>query len=50
MTFDYDVLIVGAGPGGIFSAWELAKKSALRVGVLELGRELEQRRCPIDGK
>ena len=50
MTFDYDVLIVGAGPGGIFSAWELAKKSALRVGVLELGRPLEQRRCPIDGK
>ena len=50
MTFDYDVLIVGAGPGGIFSAWELAKKSELRVGVLELGRPLEQRRCPIDGK
>ncbi len=50
MTFDYDVLIVGAGPGGIFSAWELAHRSSLRVGVLELGRPLEQRRCPIDGK
>ena len=50
MTFDYDVLIVGAGPGGIFSAYELAHSSDKRVCVLELGRPLEQRRCPIDGK
>ena len=50
MTFDYDVLIVGAGPGGIFSAYELSRNSDKRVCVLELGRPLEQRRCPIDGK
>ena len=33
----YDVVIIGAGPGGIFSAYELAKKSKLKVAVLEEG-------------
>ncbi len=48
---DYDVIIVGAGPGGIFTAYELMKGNpALKVGVFELGRELAQRKCPIDGK
>ena len=47
----YDVLIIGAGPGGIFSAWELVKqKPSLRVLVLEAGTPLDERRCPIDGK
>ena len=45
---NYDVIIVGAGPGGIFTAYELAK-SKLKVAVFELGRPLEQRKCPIDG-
>ena len=44
----YDVIIVGAGPGGIFTAYELAK-SDLKIAVFELGRPLEQRKCPIDG-
>ena len=47
---NYDVIIIGAGPGGIFSAYELAKKSGLRVGVFETGHRLEKRFCPIDGK
>ncbi len=48
---DYDVIIVGAGPGGIFSAYELANADAgLRIAVLELGKALDKRRCPIDGK
>ena len=47
---DYDVIIIGAGPGGIFSAYELAKKSGLRVAVFEAGHRLEKRFCPIDGK
>lgn len=48
---DYDVIIVGAGPGGIFSAYELMQKSPdLRVAVFELGAPLERRKCPIDGK
>lgn len=47
----YDVIIVGAGPGGIFSAYELMKKSSdLKVAVFESGHELSKRHCPIDGK
>ena len=45
----YDAIIIGAGPGGIFSAYELAKKSGLSVGVFEAGHRLEKRFCPIDG-
>ena len=48
----YDVLIIGAGPGGIFTAYELVTKSErpLKVGVFEMGRPLEKRKCPIDGE
>ena len=47
----YDVIIVGAGPGGIFSAYELMKKrSDLKIAVFEAGFPLEKRHCPIDGK
>jgi len=45
----YDVVIVGAGPGGIFAAWELIHKSNLKVAVFEAGHELSKRKCPIDG-
>ena len=51
MEKNYDVVIVGAGPGGIFSAFELTqKKPELRVAVIEAGHPLEKRRCPIDGE
>ena len=47
---NYDVIIIGAGPGGIFSAYELAKKnSELKIAVFEAGFELAKRKCPIDG-
>ena len=47
----YDVIIIGAGPGGIFSAYELMKKAPdLKVAVFEEGNTLEKRKCPIDGK
>lgn len=47
----YDVLIIGAGPGGIFSAYELMKLNpSLKVAVIEGGHPLEKRKCPIDGK
>ena len=47
---NYDVIIIGAGPGGIFSAFELVKqKPELKVAVFESGHSLEKRRCPIDG-
>ena len=46
----YDVLIVGAGPGGIFTAYELLEKRPdLRIAVFEMGNELKKRHCPIDG-
>lgn len=48
---NYDVIIIGAGPGGIFSAYELVQKCPdLRIAVFEAGNPLEKRRCPIDGK
>ncbi len=46
---NYDVIIIGAGPGGIFSAYELANKSDLKIAVFEAGSELSKRHCPIDG-
>ena len=42
----YDVIIVGAGPAGIFSALELTAKNNLNVLVLDRGQELDQRKCP----
>ena len=47
----YDVIIVGAGPGGIFSAYELMTKApSLKIAVFEAGNELSKRKCPIDGE
>ncbi|MBQ7999818.1 MAG: FAD-dependent oxidoreductase [Ruminococcus sp.] len=47
---NYDVIIIGAGPGGIFSAFELIKlRPELKIAVFEAGHELKARRCPIDG-
>jgi uncharacterized FAD-dependent dehydrogenase len=47
---NYDVIIVGAGPGGIFSTYELMQKNpGLKLAVFETGASLEQRKCPIDG-
>ena len=46
----YDVMIIGAGPGGIFSAYELTRHNPnIKVAVFEGGHELKKRRCPIDG-
>ena len=47
----YDIIIVGAGPGGIFSAYELSKLNPnLKIAVFEAGYPLSKRHCPIDGK
>ena len=46
----YDVIIIGAGPGGIFSAYELKRLNPeLKVAVFEAGHPLAKRHCPIDG-
>ena len=47
---NYDVIIIGAGPGGIFSAYELTSKNKnLKIAVFEAGHALAARHCPIDG-
>ena len=47
----YDVIIIGAGPGGIYAAYELTKKNEkLKIAVFEAGYPLEKRKCPIDGE
>lgn len=46
----YDVIIIGAGPGGIFTAYELIQQEKnLKIAVFESGHALEARKCPIDG-
>ncbi len=46
-----DVIIIGAGPGGIFSAYELTKlRKDLKIAVFEAGHTLAKRHCPIDGE
>lgn len=47
MQNSYDVVIVGAGPAGIFAALELAG-SGLAVAVLEKGPALAERTCPAN--
>ena len=48
---NYDVIIIGAGPGGIYAAYELMQLNKnLKVAVFEAGHSLEKRHCPIDGK
>ncbi|MBQ8428648.1 MAG: FAD-dependent oxidoreductase [Clostridia bacterium] len=47
---NYDVIIIGAGPGGIFSAYELEKLCpSLKIALFEAGNPLNKRCCPIDG-
>ena len=48
---DFDVIIIGSGPGGIFTAWELARlNEKIKIAVFETGGRLEERKCPIDGE
>jgi len=44
----YDVIIVGAGPAGIFSALELLeKKKDAKILIIEKGKDIDQRKCPM---
>ena len=47
---NYDVIVIGAGPGGIFSAYELLERCPeRRIAVFEAGHPLSNRQCPLDG-
>ncbi len=45
---DYDVVIIGAGPAGLFTAYELiTKNSKLNILLLDQGRFAHNRNCPM---
>lgn len=45
---DYDVIIVGAGPGGLFCSLELSTKSKMKVLVIDKGHDAMGRKCPLN--
>lgn len=47
----YDVVIIGAGPAGLFSAYELiTKNKKLKIALLDKGSSVEHRICPMNKK
>ena len=47
----YDLIIVGAGPSGLFTAYELITKNKdLKVTILDEGRVVKTRVCPMNKK
>lgn len=47
VVHNFDVIIVGAGPAGIFAAMEIVSNSDLKVLLIEKGKTVQKRSCPI---
>ncbi|MDD7735979.1 MAG: lycopene cyclase family protein, partial [Bacillales bacterium] len=51
MQTKYDVIVVGAGPTGIYSTYELIKKKpGIKVLLIDKGMDIYRRNCPILNK
>jgi uncharacterized FAD-dependent dehydrogenase len=46
-SYDYDVIVVGGGPAGLFAAYYLSEHSSLKVLLIDKGKAPQKRRCPI---
>ncbi len=44
----YDVIIIGAGPAGLFAGHEISKNSKLKVLIIDMGGEVKKRKCPME--
>ncbi len=44
---EYDVIIIGAGPAGMFAAYEIAKNSNLKTLIIDRGYDVDKRVCPV---
>ncbi len=42
----WDVIIIGAGPAGLFAAYEIANQTSLKVAVVDKGKDIFDRKCP----
>jgi hypothetical protein len=47
MAKKYDVIVVGSGPAGIFAALELSQSAGMSVLLIEKGKDISERRCPV---